>query len=86
MKFTAIVSALAVVIGLVAAEGLKIEVTHSLECDRKTQNGDQISMHYKGTLAGSGTKFDASMFAPILRSKVPANRCLLPKATTEVSL
>ncbi|KAG6027076.1 hypothetical protein E4U41_001059 [Claviceps citrina] len=60
MKSTAIFSALAVAAGLVAAEELKIEVTHSVKCDRKTQKGDQVSMHYKGTLLESGKKFDAS--------------------------
>lgn len=45
---------------LVAAEELKIDVTLPVECDRKTKNGDRVSMHYKGTLAESGDKFDAS--------------------------
>ncbi|PHH92474.1 hypothetical protein CDD83_7222 [Cordyceps sp. RAO-2017] len=43
-----------------AADGLKIDVTLPVECDRKTKKGDSVSMHYKGTLAGSGKKFDAS--------------------------
>ncbi|KAG6006343.1 Peptidyl-prolyl cis-trans isomerase fpr2 [Claviceps maximensis] len=60
MKTTAILSALAVAIGFVAAEELKIEVTHSVECDRKTQKGDRVSMHYRGTLQESGKVFDAS--------------------------
>lgn len=54
----------AAVIGHAAASELKVEVTHKVpeaECDRKTQKGDTISMHYKGTLAASGDKFDASM-------------------------
>lgn len=49
-------------VGLVAAEELKVDVTHAVKCDRKTQNGDKIAMHYKGTLADSGKKFDASTF------------------------
>lgn len=62
MKSAAILSVLAAatVRMAVAAEKLNIEVTHSVECDRKTQEGDEISMHYKGTLGGSGKKFDAS--------------------------
>ncbi|POR35805.1 Peptidyl-prolyl cis-trans isomerase [Tolypocladium paradoxum] len=48
------------VTSLVAAEELKIDVTLPVECDRKTKNGDRVSMHYKGTLAESGDKFDAS--------------------------
>ncbi|XP_071834118.1 uncharacterized protein [Apostichopus japonicus] len=38
---------------------LKIEVTKSVDCTRKTKNGDTISMHYKGMLT-DGTKFDSS--------------------------
>lgn len=69
MKATTIMSVLAAAIGLAAAEELTIEVMHSVKCDRKTQKGDQISMHYKGTLSGSGQQFDASMSAPIPHSK-----------------
>ncbi|KKA18617.1 Peptidylprolyl isomerase [Rasamsonia emersonii CBS 393.64] len=42
-----------------AAE-LKIEKTHEVECKRKTQNGDTVHMHYRGTLASDGSQFDAS--------------------------
>ncbi|KAI1930150.1 Peptidyl-prolyl cis-trans isomerase fpr2 [Ophidiomyces ophidiicola] len=41
-------------------EGFKIEKTHSVECKRRTANGDNVKMHYRGTLAGSGKQFDAS--------------------------
>lgn len=61
MKAALILSALAsCAIGVVAAEDLKIEVTHAVECERKSQKGDTLSMHYKGTLAADGKKFDAS--------------------------
>ncbi|KAI0890968.1 hypothetical protein F4806DRAFT_489771 [Annulohypoxylon nitens] len=39
---------------------LKIDVTLPVECDRKTQKGDIIQVHYRGTLASNGNKFDAS--------------------------
>ena len=47
-------------IGALAAEELKIDVTRAVECERKTKNGDSIQVHYKGTLASDGSKFDAS--------------------------
>lgn len=67
MKAALLLSALAsCAIGLVAAaEDLKIEVTHPVECDRKSQKGDKLSMHYRGTLAKTGEKFDASAFYSI---------------------
>ncbi|KAJ3483056.1 hypothetical protein NLG97_g7401 [Lecanicillium saksenae] len=39
---------------------LKIDVTHKVECDRKTKKGDKVSMHYRGTLEADGKQFDAS--------------------------
>lgn len=48
--------------GLVAADELKIDVTHKVECTRKTQKGDAVSMHYRGTLQADGSQFDASTF------------------------
>lgn len=47
-------------ISLVAAEELSVEVTKAVECTRKTEKGDTVSMHYRGTLADSGKQFDAS--------------------------
>lgn len=46
-------------VGVLAVDELKIDVTLPVECDRKTQSGDKVSMHYKGTLE-NGNKFDAS--------------------------
>jgi FK506-binding protein 2 len=62
MKTIAIFSVLAsAALSLVAAEELKVEVTKAVECERKTEKGDLVSMHYRGTLADSGKQFDASM-------------------------
>lgn len=44
---------------VLADDGLKIDVTREVECDRKTKEGDNISVHYKGTLT-DGTEFDSS--------------------------
>ncbi|KAH0536981.1 hypothetical protein FGG08_006183 [Glutinoglossum americanum] len=41
-------------------EELKIEVTRSVECTRKTKAGDTVEVHYRGTLASDGSEFDAS--------------------------
>jgi hypothetical protein len=65
MKAALLLSALAsCAIGVVAAEELKIDVTHAVECERKTQKGDKLSMHYRGTLLDSGKQFDASQYTP----------------------
>ncbi|KAJ0107965.1 hypothetical protein J7T55_008100 [Diaporthe amygdali] len=52
-------------LGALAAEELKIDVTVPVECDRKTQSGDKVQMHYRGTLAADGKQFDAK-WAPWL--------------------
>lgn len=39
--------------------GLSITVTKPVQCARKTQNGDKIFVHYRGTLL-DGTEFDSS--------------------------
>ncbi|KAI9871259.1 MAG: Peptidyl-prolyl cis-trans isomerase fpr2 [Pleopsidium flavum] len=41
-------------------EDVKVEVTNPVECSRKTQRGDKIEVHYRGTLAQDGSQFDAS--------------------------
>jgi FK506-binding protein 2 len=59
MKSTVLVLALA---SLAAASAeLKIDVTRKVKCERKTQKGDQVKMHYHGSLESNGEKFDASM-------------------------
>jgi hypothetical protein len=45
---------------LTSASGLQIDVTSPVECTRKTKKGDNVDMHYRGTLAGDGSEFDAS--------------------------
>ncbi|KAH0563268.1 Peptidyl-prolyl cis-trans isomerase fpr2 [Trichoglossum hirsutum] len=50
---------LASVVSLAFAE-VNIEVTKTVECTRKTQRGDTIEVHYRGTLAADGSEFDAS--------------------------
>ncbi|KAK4108364.1 hypothetical protein N656DRAFT_718414 [Canariomyces notabilis] len=47
-------------VGVLASDDLKIDVTLPVECDRKTQKGDTINVHYRGTLQSNGQKFDAS--------------------------
>ncbi|KAJ8606886.1 hypothetical protein MRB53_040639 [Persea americana] len=41
-------------------EPLDIQVTKKVDCTRKSQRGDKVKVHYKGTLASDGSKFDAS--------------------------
>ena len=36
------------------------EYTHTVDCVRKTERGDKIYVHYRGTLADTGKQFDAS--------------------------
>lgn len=55
--FTVLVST---TFGFAATDELKIEKTQTVECERKTVKGDMVSMHYHGTLAETGNKFDAS--------------------------
>ncbi len=62
MKTAAIFCAVAALAVSATAADLDIEVTHKVECDRKTQKGDKVSMHYRGTLADSGKQFDASTY------------------------
>jgi len=42
--------------------GLKIEhVSRPDACEKTAENGNQLSMHYTGTLQSDGTKFDSSV-------------------------
>jgi len=43
-----------------AADEVTTEYTLTSTCTRKTQRGDSIQVHYRGTLAIDGSKFDAS--------------------------
>lgn len=45
---------------LAADPELQIKVTQEVDCDRKTQKGDTIHVHYRGSLASDGSVFDAS--------------------------
>lgn len=50
--------------GVFATDELQIDVTHKVEpdCTRKSQKGDKIQVHYRGTLENDGKEFDASMY------------------------
>ncbi|OQV04746.1 hypothetical protein CLAIMM_09585 [Cladophialophora immunda] len=46
---------------LVSSTGLEIDYqTPDIECTRKTQKGDKIDVHYRGTLQSTGKEFDSS--------------------------
>ncbi|KZF24192.1 hypothetical protein L228DRAFT_245091 [Xylona heveae TC161] len=53
---------LAAAASYVAASGdeVKVDVTNAVECNRKTERGDTIEVHYRGTLASDGSQFDSS--------------------------
>lgn len=45
---------------LASAQSLGIEITKAVGCTRKTQNGDTLSVMYRGTLQSDGSQFDSS--------------------------
>lgn len=47
-------------VGVLATDDLKIDVTTAVECERTSQKGDTVKVHYRGTLQSNGQKFDAS--------------------------
>lgn len=60
MRFLAVsIAALATATSVLASQ-VDIQVTNAVECERKTQKGDKISVHYRGTLQDGGKQFDAS--------------------------
>lgn len=44
---------------LALSASLDIKTTHSVQCTRRTQPGDTVHMHYRGTLS-DGKEFDSS--------------------------
>jgi FK506-binding protein 2 len=64
MRFVALsIAALASAATTALAADLKIDVTRAVECERKTQAGDKINVHYRGNLLENGEvgkQFDAS--------------------------
>ncbi len=41
-------------VGVLASGDLKIDGALPVECERKTQKGDTINVHYRGTLQSNG--------------------------------
>ncbi|KAJ9627161.1 Peptidyl-prolyl cis-trans isomerase fpr2 [Taxawa tesnikishii (nom. ined.)] len=62
MRFAGITAALALLATAVTAldKPLDIKVDKAVDCKRKTQRGDKVDVHYRGTLASDGSEFDAS--------------------------
>ncbi|KAF2012268.1 hypothetical protein BU24DRAFT_397253 [Aaosphaeria arxii CBS 175.79] len=50
----------ALLITSASAQALGIQVTKAVDCQRKTESGDRISVNYKGTLESDGSTFDSS--------------------------
>jgi len=58
--FTTIFASPLLFLSLVTAQALDIKVTKAVECSRKSEVGDEIHVHYRGTLQSDGTEFDQS--------------------------
>ena len=65
MRLVSILLLVALVFGkenLPPTDSLRIGVKHRpATCDRKAKNGDNISVHYTGTLYRDGSQFDSSV-------------------------
>jgi len=62
MRVAVVLALLALAAAVAAADSVSIGVTHKPEhCDRKAKQGDTLEMHYTGTLAATGEKFDSSL-------------------------
>ncbi|KAI1614204.1 FKBP-type peptidyl-prolyl cis-trans isomerase [Exophiala viscosa] len=56
-----LVAATLSLVQLATSSGLEIEyLTPEIECTRKTQKGDNIEVHYAGSLQSTGKEFDSS--------------------------
>lgn len=60
MRFPTILPLLALLATPLLAAEVTTEYTQTKQCTRKTQRGDQISVHYRGTLASDSSEFDSS--------------------------
>lgn len=86
--FTSLSLLASAAVGALAAD-LKIDVTQPVECDRRTQSGDKIYVHYHGSLQSNGNKFDASksispsLSLPTMDLTGRTADDSLPQATTE---
>ena len=59
MRLTTLLTSLTTLTLALGAE-IGIDTTNKVECSRKTQKGDQVAMHYRGTLQADGKEFDSS--------------------------
>nr|ODN91075.1 FK506-binding protein 2 [Cryptococcus depauperatus CBS 7841] len=58
----ALLASLSLAFAFISADRLQIGVKYVPdECPLKTRKGDRLSMHYTGTLAKDGTKFNSSL-------------------------
>jgi len=62
MKATALTAALVLFVAAVSGldKPLDIKVTKTATCEKKSQKGDKIEVHYRGTLEADGSEFDSS--------------------------